>query len=147
MDSMRCTYYCSVIYSSSTVREDAYGPRSQIIVFIVECYSSSRICIIICKKSCTSFSWRKYMRLQNNDLPWSLVHHPLFLEALLLHTKIRELTCWNLPKDVTVGSEEIKAGSHRLIASWRSFKWVYLGCLIRPDHSRKINWGHAQYGM
>ena len=52
--------------------------------------------------------------------------------------KLERLTSWEFPNVVTVGFEETRAGSHSLIALWSSFKWPYLGSLIKPEINKVV---------
>lgn len=48
----------------------------------------------------------------------------------------KRLTCRSGPNLVTLGSEETNACSHCLIALWSSFRWPYLGSLIKPERKQ-----------
>lgn len=136
--TQRLTHFCSIEYYVFTVRKYTYWPRWKIVMHLIEHDSSSRICIIVCKKSCTtSFPVWENMSLKKR------VHIQVKTDVCCLSkTKgVKEriiwgMTSWEPPKDVTVGSEETKEVSHSLIALWSSFRWPYFGSLIMPENEK-----------
>lgn len=129
----RCiTYFGRVEDYISAIRKDANGPRRQIIVHVIEHYSSSRFPVIVWQESCTlPCLWRVHICLQQqrifNERQIIMNHGDKITDAYAYL-----YTCWRFPKDVIAGSAETMDFSHILTALWSSLRWPYFGCLIRP---------------